>query len=232
MTKSIEQTADRTGGWTGKDWLLLAVNAVIVIVMYAAFYHRLPDVVTSHYNYRGEPDDTMQKWSMWLGYAVIGIGLPALLSLLRYLDPRKVNYVRFEGYYHLMRWVIALFLHGVFLLVCLDNLGYSLPVSNLIAGGMGLLWILIGNRMGQLRSNFFVGIRTPWTLTDEDNWRKTHRISGRLWVAVGLIMLVGSWLLSNAWLVTVLIVCAAFSALIPFAYSYMLFARSRNKAGR
>jgi uncharacterized membrane protein len=214
--------------WSAKDWILLGTNAVIFLILFVLFNERLPDVMGSHYNFRGEQDGTMPKWGFWLMYIGVGVALPAIMSVMRYADPRRDNYVRFEGYFYIMRWAISLFLHCVLLVVILTNLDYKLPIINLVLGGIGLLWMVIGNRMGQLRSNFFIGVRTPWALTDENNWRLTHRLSARLWFLAGLIMFASAWFMPAAWVVVVLLFCVLCSALIPTAYSYVLHSR-KNK---
>lgn len=211
--------------WSKNDWIMLGTNALLFVILFLIFDNRLPASMASHYNVHGEQDDTMAKWSFWLLYAAIGVALPTILSAMRYIDPRKKNYTRFEGYYQLMRWAISLFMHAVILLVIMDNLGYKLPAIQLVIGGLGLLWMIIGNRMGQVRSNFFVGIKTPWALSDENNWRLTHRLGARLWFIAGLIMFASAWFVPSSWTVGVLLTCVLASSLIPTVYSYILSRR-------
>ncbi|GLX68730.1 SdpI family protein [Paenibacillus glycanilyticus] len=226
MNETNEQAVVR---WGKQDWILLAANVVILGIVFLIFNHQLPDVVGSHYNVRGEQDGTMAKANMWLMYGGIGIALPVFLSIVRAVDPRRSNYARFSSYYLLMRWTISLFIHGVFLLMILQNLDYDLPFISIVFGGLGIMWMVIGNRMGQLRSNFFMGIRTPWTITDENNWRSTHRLGGRLWVIAGLLMLLGAFLLPAEWLIGVLIVSMILSVVVPYVYSYRLYAEAKKR---
>jgi len=228
MTNPVDREEIAKPRWSRKDWILLGTNALIFVVLYLIFDRRLPDEVASHYNIRGEADDTMSRGGFWLFYAGMGVALPTVLSLARYVDPRKSNYARFEGYYDLMRWAISLFLHSVLLLVLLDNVGHKLPVPNFIMGGLGILWMVIGNRMGQVRSNFFIGFRTPWALSDERNWKLTHRLGARLWFAAGAIMFASAWFTPAGWTIAVLLVCALSSSLVPAAYSYLLSRRGSN----
>ncbi|MCM3630633.1 SdpI family protein [Paenibacillus glycanilyticus] len=226
----MDQTTNQTVRWTKQDWILLVVNAVIFGVIFLLFNHQLPDVVGSHYNIRGEQDGTMAKSSMWLVYAGIGIALPVFLSVIRNVDPRRENYARFSGYYMLIRWTVSLFIHGAFVLMILQNLDYDLPFVNIVIGGLGVMWMIIGNRMGQVRSNFFVGIKTPWAISDENNWRRTHRIGARLWFIAGVLMLLGACLLPAKWLVAVLGVGIVVSVVIPYLYSYLLYAGAKRKS--
>lgn len=219
----------KTISWSGKDWLILVVNIALFATMYVLFNDRLPDVVGTHYNMNGEQDGTMSKISFWLMNAALTIALPSLLSVMRFIDPRRHNYNRFESYYYLICWAISLFLQVTILLVILNNLDYDIPVLHFVLGGLGLLWMVIGNRMGQLRSNFFIGVRTPWAITDEDNWRNTHRLSARLWFVAGLFMFISAWIIPISLFLPVLLVCVLTSSLIPVIYSYVIYVRKTKK---
>lgn len=212
--------------WTRRDWILLAINLCVFAAFFLAYNDKLPERVISHYNASGQADNTMTKGSFWLLCAGIGAILPSIMTLIRQVDPRKQNYVKFNSYFYLLRYAISAFLHGMFLLIILDNLDHDVSIVNWIVGGIGVLFMIIGNGMGQLRSNFFLGIRTPWTLTDEDNWRRTHRVGARLWFIAGLLMVIGAFFLDSTGLVIDLLVAVAISAVCPIAYSYLLY---RNK---
>ncbi|THF80864.1 hypothetical protein E6C55_09665 [Cohnella fermenti] len=193
--------------------------------MYLIFDAKLPSEVAAHYNVAGEVDRMMAKRDFWLTYGATAILLPALMTVLRRIDPRRSNYSRFQGYFSLIRWGLSLFIHVIFVLMIADQLGYSLPIPKLIIGAVGVLWMVLGNRMSQVKSNFFVGIRTPWALSDETNWNRTHRLAAKLWVVAGLLMFAAAWVVPNAWLAVVVLVAALGSALVPAAYSYVLYAR-------
>ncbi|CAM3093564.1 SdpI family protein [Paenibacillus lupini] len=224
----MNEKTNQISRWSKQDWILLVVNAVIFGIVFLLFNHQLPDIVGSHYNINGEQDGSMSKSNMWLVYAGIGIALPVFLSVVKNIDPRRQNYAKFSGYYMLIRWTISLFIHGAFVLMMLQNLDYDLPFINIVIGGLGVMWMVIGNRMGQIRSNFFVGIKTPWAIADENNWRSTHRISARLWVVAGILMLLGACLFPAKWLLIVLALGVLISAGIPYIYSYLLYTRGKK----
>ncbi|MFC5469770.1 SdpI family protein [Cohnella suwonensis] len=224
MTKTTN-AATGVPAWSVKDWILLGANAAVFLVMFLVFDGKLPDQVASHYDINGDMDGTMPKWGFWLLYGALSIGLPLLITLSRYIDPRKKNYARFQGYFDLIRWTISAFLQVMFLFIALDSSGHRMPIPNLIIGAIGLLFVVVGNRMSQVRSNFFVGIKTPWALMDEDNWRRTHRIGARLWVVSGLLMVAAALIASSVWLAVVTIAAVVISSVIPTAYSYLLFRR-------
>lgn len=228
MTEQDKQPTEKK--WTRRDSILLAINLCVFAAFFLAYNDKLPERVISHYNASGQADNTMTKGAFWLLYAGIGAILPSIMTLIRQVDPRKKNYAKFNGYFYLLRYAISAFLHGIFLLIILDNLDYDVSIVNWIIGGIGLLFMIIGNGMSQLRSNFFIGIRTPWTLTDDDNWRRTHRVGARLWVLAGLLMLAGAFFLSPTGLVVDLIVAAAISVVCPIAYSFLLYRKKQKES--
>jgi uncharacterized membrane protein len=101
-------------------------------------------------------------------------------------------------------------------------LGYNLNVGFLVKGGVALLFTLLGNIMGQLKHNYFVGIKTPWTLASEEVWRRTHRMAGKLWVLGGLICLALSPA-QTLWGAYVFVACIALMAVVPIVYSCVIF---------
>lgn len=227
MSANPEPTNDN--GWNRMDWVLVGFNTAAILIMFLTFNHQLPPIVGSHFNIAGELDDSMPKWGFWLLNAGLSIGLPVVLKALRLADPRKANYAKFGGYFDLLRWALSLFLNGVFLMAIFKNLDYDFPMFNIVLGGFGVLWAVTGNRMGQVRSNFFIGFRTPWTLMDDRNWSMTHRLGARLWVAAGVVMFAASWFIGSNWVAAVLLTCTLASSIIPLVYSYLLFARQRKK---
>jgi uncharacterized membrane protein len=217
----------RKNAWNRHDALLLAFNAIAFIVLWVVFNDRLPDPVGSHYNLNGEQDGSMPKWGFWLLCAALQIMLPFVIKGARLIDPKSQNYEKFEGFFELLRWAMSLFMLGVVLMIIFQNLDRSFPAVRLLLGGIGVLWLIIGNRLGQVHSNFTFGIRTPWTLMDEQNWKMTHRFAGRVWFVAGLVMIVSSAFATGYAAGTILIAAVAVSAVVPVVYSYLLFARGR-----
>ncbi len=207
----------------GVAWVAMA----LVVVATLLFYPRLPDPMPIHWNAAGQADDWASRqvgaWLMPL--AMLAVYL--LLLALPAMDPRRANIARFEGTYSLMRVGTTLFfayMQGV-ILYATSRGGNDLPVG-LITSGVGVLFLLIGNYMPRMRSNWFMGIRTPWTLASEHVWRATHRLGGRLFMLAGVGMLLlplfpAEWI---GWLIIPLILIASF---VPIAYSYWVFRREQ-----
>jgi uncharacterized membrane protein len=222
MTNEIQQQTPTTNH-SRTIAIVTLINVVIFAVMYFVYDHQLPGQVASHYNIKGEADDTMAKWSFWLLYGGLGIVLPIVLAFTRRIDPRKQNYEKFNSYFSLMLYTLSLFMHGIMLAIILDNLNNNVPIVRIIVGAVAVLWIVIGNGMGQLRSNYFIGLRMPWTLSSEQNWKLTHRVSARLWVLSGILLLLSACLLNNIAMAVTLGIVIVLSIVVPFIYSYRLY---------
>jgi uncharacterized membrane protein len=205
------------------------VLLIIIVAMFAAgawAYPQLPARVPSHWNIRGEIDG--YSGPLWGAFGLPGMSLAIYLGMvfMPLVDPRRENYARFGGAYRFIRWLIIGFfalLHGIILAA---GLGYAPNTGALVQASVALMFILLGNVMGQVKQNWFVGIKTPWTLADDEVWRKTHRVSAWVWTAAGTLGLVTVFLPAplNFTLFMGLILGAAFFSIV---YSYVLY-RSRH----
>jgi uncharacterized membrane protein len=144
------------------------------------------------------------------------------------LDPRKKNYDLFSGSYFLIRLGLAIFLCLVSVLIALASLSYKINVTMIMLTAVLGLFLLIGNLFGRIRPNYFVGLRTPWTLNSEEVWMKTHRLTGKLWVGGTLIMLLLIWfipmqLFSYFFTGFILVI-----VIIPVIYSWKIYKKVEN----
>lgn len=200
-------------------WLGLA----LAFVGTALVYPSLPDPMPTHWNAAGRPDDFMSRPVGAFLMPLTALGIYLLMLVLPRIDPRRANVARFGDTYRLIRILLPLvfvYFHGVVLYSVLRN--QMLLETRFFLAGLGLLFVILGNYMPRFRSNWFVGIRTPWTLSDDQVWRDTHRLAGRLWVLAGLIIVLGG-LVSAAWSLVVFIVVIALAAGVPVVYSYLRY---------
>ncbi len=202
---------------------------VLAFALVAAVYGQLPEQVPTHWNVAGNVDRTMAKpWGPFIPTLIMA-GVFMLLSVLPYVSPRGYDMTPFRRAYGVMQVGILGFLFAVNAIVLLTALGWAVPVNRVVPVGLGMLLIVIGNLMGKVTTNFFVGIRTPWTLADPEVWLRTHRFGGKVFVIAGLASaaagLVGAdlrWLAAG--------VLAA--AIAPAVYSYLIWRRlERQRAG-
>lgn len=206
------------------------LNVVQIVVLIASvvlsvyFYQNFPAVVPIHWNVSGQADGFGSKTFGAFMLPALLIALYFLFELLPKIDPRKDRYVEFAKVYSIIKTAIMLVLFGAYLISGLNALGYSVSVSFWIPFTIGLLFIVIGNYFGKIRNNYFVGIRTPWTLANEEVWNKTHRLGGKLFVLGGIAMMLMDFapvMLRIPLLIAIVLVIAV----LPMVYSYFLYKR-------
>lgn len=223
-----EGAREMNKGWNRWDTVILLLGLVPLVFAWTV-YDRLPDLIPSHYGLNGQPDDFSDKLSFILMMSGLNLGLPFLIKWMPAVDPRRKNYRKFSRFYGLFRFAITLFFSGMFTMILLKSLGYPIDIAKVVMLGIGLLWMLIGNYLGQVRSNWFFGIKLPWTLESDEVWRRTHRISGGVWMGAGLMILLSSFLPLPVAFWTVAIAVAG-SVLVPGVYSYLLFQKLNDHA--
>lgn len=203
------------------DWLSLALIALPVAFAIVS-WPKLPDPMPSHWNMSGEVDGWMPKF--W-GVAVLpltGVGIFVLMKLIPVISPKGFRIDQFRGVLHIVQVAILAFLALITVVVYLEALGVPTPQNRIVLAAVGLLFVVIGNYMGKVRKNFFLGIRTPWTLASSEVWARTHRLGGWLFMLGGITMLLGSLLdVRPDWPIGI----AVALALYPVLHSYLLYRR-------
>lgn len=211
-------------------WFGLVI-AVVALAISVWAYPSLPPTVATHWNLRGTPDGFSSRFvAVAIGPLVI-IGIMLLFNVLPKFDPRRENYAKFLSTYWLFANAVIVFmliLHG---LVIATGLGYSVRIDRMMPLFIGLLFVVIGNYLTRVEPNWFVGIRTPWTMSSDTVWRKTHRTGGWLMVIGGLALATGAFLPHTA-LLPLLIGIIVVVAVIPIVQSYVLWKRERGAGSR
>lgn len=207
--------------------ILLWGTAFLPLLAVALAYKTLPGQIPSHWNLNGEATYS-GKGFLWL-MALLPPLMAAGLVFLPKIDPRKDNYEEFEGFYYAFAVAIMLFFLGMILLILSESFypGRLAP-GNVVTAGIGVLFAFIGNIMPKFKSNFFIGIKTPWTLSSAEVWQKTHRAAGVLWFWGGILIFALSFFLKNAALFTVFITVTLAIALIPAAMSYVWYQKAQK----
>ncbi len=208
-------------------WLLCLVSA---IVSGAVLWQSPAGIeIPLHWGIDGTPDRYGPAWEgLFMPPAVMAMVL-GIFSVLKWMEPRQENLEKSSK----ARGGIALAVVLMMLIIQAGTIGFVLgsdvPMVRLVFFAMGLMFMLMGNFLGKTRSNFFIGIRTPWTLSSDEVWRKTHRMGGKLFMAVGAVMAGIAWLVAQSNLAFVLIICVVPAVLIPAVYSWWLW-RQENIA--
>src|SRR5437588_4400308 len=208
-------------------WFGLVVAAVAVALSIWA-YPQLPPTVATHWNLRGTPDGFSNRALAVAIMPAVILVITGLFNVVPRLDPRRENYSKFIGTYWLIANAVIVFMllaHGMILAT---GLGYPVKIDRLMPIGVGVLFIILGNYLTRVEPNWFVGIRTPWTLSSDTVWRKTHRPGGALMVIGGSILAISSFLPRPAFLV-LFFVTIVIVAVIPIVLSYLLWKREQGK---
>ena len=207
--------------WLGFGFAILAGLASVWA------FPQLPERIATHWNASGQPNGySSRAFAAWFTPAMIA-GVALLFQILPKIDPKRRNYEKFGNAYWLLANVLPLFLLCVHLLLLANGLGYPAPMGRLIPVGVGLLFIVLGNYLPQIQPNWFMGVRTPWTLSSDSVWRQTHRTAGWVFVAAGFVMLTGVVLPRIAYL-PLLVVTILVAPMIPIVQSYILWKREQS----
>ena len=158
---------------------------------------------------------------------MIAVGMYVLFLVLPLIDPKKEKYQQFFKVYLMFRTLILLMMFGIYLIASLNTLGYNVRVEVWIPVAIGLLFLIMGNYMGKLKANWFMGIRTPWTLSSDEVWNKTHRLGGKMFMILGVLLMITPLLpYSNIFLTVVMPVLIV--GLVPVVYSFVLYKKIKK----
>src|SRR5687768_1818423 len=225
MSSKTSSSGLARGGIMRKWVPLLIITAALVAS--AIVYPDLPERVPTHWNFKGEVDGwSTRAWGAWMMPVMIAF-IWALMRLLPSIDPRGRNYIKFGGTFEGIMLSVMLFLlalHGIMLAVAL---GYPVAMDRAVPAGVGILLIVIGNLLPRARPNWFVGIRTPWTLSSDRVWEKSHRVGGRIFVLGGILIAVSPFFGAewNHWVpIAVVGVCS----LAVVVYSYVAWRKEKT----
>jgi len=202
--------------------LVLILTAVMTLVAYPV----MPDAVASHWNAAGDLNGTMPKFWGLILIPLLMYGFCALLVVVPRIDPLRNNYQKFQDYYDGFILVFAAFLFFIQLQIILWGLGIHLSPNLTMPVMIGILFIYIGFLIGHAEPNWFVGIRTPWTLSSDSVWKKTHQRGATLFKLAGVVSMIGILAGIYAWLFILIPVIAV--ALYTVVYSYIEFRKEQT----
>jgi len=207
---------------TNNQKYYLGAAAVILATLAGTLvaYPSLPSIVPIHWDAHGHVNGWGPKWSLLLYGPGMMTFIVLMFAALPWLSPKRFEVDSFRATYLYIMIVIVAMLAYCQILILVTALGLVLDVSRAIEGGVCLLMALLGNVMGKVRRNFYVGIRTPWTIANEQVWNATHRFAAKTFFAGGLLGLLAVILRAPFWLPMTAILVAA---LVPVVYSLMFY---------
>lgn len=211
-----------------KTEILPIIFILISIISSFYFYANFPARVVTHWNFAGEPDGWSNRGFAAFFFPGMMIIIYLLLLFLPMTDPKKDRYNEFKRVYHIFKGYFLFFFALIYFVASLNNIGFKYDVGIFVSLGVGLLFIVIGNYLGKVKRNWFLGIRTPWTLSNEEVWNKTHRFGGKLFMAIGLIMMIIG-ISPIDWRMILFIPSIIILVFGILAYSYIIYLREQKK---
>lgn len=197
--------------------IISSIIILIPILVGLLLWGKLPDQMVTHWNAKGEPNG-------WSSKLFTVVGLPAFLFFIHWIciiatkaDPKSANHP--EKIMALVYWICPATSVFCMLSIYGEALGYPFSINRIGSVFAGLIFIIIGNYLPKCQHNYTVGIKIPWTLNSEENWNRTHRFAGPVWVICGLLFMIFTFI-GYAELSIVLIFIAA---LVPMVYSYLYY---------
>lgn len=191
-------------------------------VYLAIIWNTLPERVPTHWNYKGEADHWGDKYSLIGLLFLLPVLTYALLLVIPKIDPKK-KIELMGGKYYQLKFILVLFMSTLAFIILHISVNQSTSSPNLIFIPIGVLFIALGNYFKVIQPNYFIGIRTPWTLESKEVWKLTHTLAGKLWIAGGLIIVLSSLTIAKSIFIYVFIVAIAILTLVPVIYSYIKF---------
>lgn len=205
--------------FTKKQIIISVLLCLIPLIPGIIFYSQMPDSVPTHFGLNGEPDGYSSKVMTVFGMPLLLAALDAFSLFFVSADPKRANIG--GPMRQLMLWVVPAV--GVLCAAAIypAALGHKMNMSRLVMIFVGLVFLIMGNYMPKVKQNYTAGIKLPWTLNSEENWIRTHRFAGYLWMACGLLMIaLGITGLLN---VAAVIAIAGAAGVVPMIYSYLLY---------
>ncbi len=210
------------------QWLI----TLIPVVYYLSLWKLLPDKVPTHYNFNLKPDDFQSKKFMlgiliFMGLVVVGSSAAILNG--NSIDPKRQT-AQSESILKITSWVVTIFITGIMLMIVLMTKNYCIkqPIESfekIIFIVLCLFFICLGFLMKNVQPNYFFGIRTPWTLANEDNWKQSHHFASKVWVWGNILLVTAILTMPNNYAGPLFIAGIIILTIIPVYYSYRLYSK-------
>lgn len=209
--------------------LVPGAGGLAASLLFAAWaYRKLPSEVVTHWGVGGEPDAWSSPLTAVVVFPAIGLLLLLVFWALPRIDPRREAYTVAGSPYWLLANLVMLVVALLHVVVLGNALGWAIRIPVLVPLMVGGLFIVIGSVMPRMQPSWFMGIRTPWTLSSDEIWVRTHRIGARYWILAGLLLMLTA-LGGRVWL-ALGIGGAVVAVLAPVAYSWWLWRDARAGA--
>lgn len=205
---------------TSKEFIISTIVCVLPLIFGLLVYKKLPQEIPTKWYSDGTVGQYMPKEFTVFGMPLFFILMNALVHFAMNTDPKRQNIgsmMRTLG-----KWIIPVLSVVTVPMALLWGMGYQIPISRILPILLGILFVVIGNYFPKTRRSYTTGIKTPWTLNSDENWRRTHHVAAFLWIAAGIAMIAMAFLPQN---IVQLVIVGMIIVLIvvPYAYSYTLY---------
>ncbi len=202
-----------------KTVVVTTIITVLPMLVGLLLWNRLPEQIATHFDANGNPDGWSSRFVAVFGLPLILLGAHLLCTFGTLADPKKKNIQ--DKIFRLILWAVPVISLVTSSAVYLYALNVPVDMALVCSVLVGAVFIVVGNYLPKCRQSYTVGIKLPWTLADEDNWNRTHRLAGGLWMAGGALILLAALIgLDQAWL---FLCIAAVMVLVPTVYSFLLY---------
>lgn len=191
-------------------------------VYLAIVWNSLPERVPVHWNYKGEIDRWGSKFSLLAVLFMLPVLIYVLMIAASKFDPKK-RLLLMGGKFYQLKFILVLFMSLLALFIIYISKNQSLTSPAFLHVGIGALLMILGNYFKVIQPNYFIGIRTPWTLENNEVWKATHAFAGKLWFFWGLLLMLGGLIFQDAVFSKVFVAVVLVLAFVPIVYSYFKF---------
>ena len=203
-----------------KDSIISIFASILIVVIFnLLFYHKMPAELPTHWNFQGEADDYSSKFHAMVVIQGFLVLMNAFLCFMLDSDPK--NKKQCNLVMTISKLSMPLIMLLIYIITVMAGFGREVKVSTILPIFIGLLFIAIGNYLPKIKRNYTMGIKLPWTLNSDENWRRTHRLGGICFVIIGLCIILSVFLKSEI----VFLVPLFLGAIIPAVYSYYLYTK-------
>jgi uncharacterized membrane protein len=206
----------------------IAIAAMFALAAWS--WPRVPEQIPIHWNIHGEVDGYGNKFVGLLLLPLITLVIYCLFRLVHQIDPGGQNYASFPTALNVIRMSVIFMLAIIYGTAVLATFGNNVNMATISCFAAGALFIILGNFMSKIRPNWFIGVRTPWTLSSKMSWNKTNRLAGWLFMMMGLLI-VALGAFQNTWLLILMLAVDAACILSIIIYSYRVYRQDPNPAG-
>lgn len=209
-----------------KLFIITGIITLLPIVIGLLIWDILPEQIPVHWNINGEVDNYLQKEAHVFGMPLLMLFIHCICFFATRVDPKSDNISRKP--IQLVLSICPLLSIGLTSFTYLYVLGYNINIGTFVIALLGVLFIFIGNYLPKCKQNYTIGIRIPWTLNDEENWNKTHRLGGKVWTVCGILMIPIAFIPDSKLMFVVFTIVTVAMILAPIAYSYVIHKRKNN----